>query len=723
MASQERNDTDLIEIKGVIGSTKVTEEVIPVASQRVNRSVSLSAVKYAVSSDAEVIYGFDGIKTNSSELGVQQSLSGKDSTNGRHRTVSSLADVEEIVKELVHKPVKRFEWNEEHTKVFRNGGHMDENWLEEFLDLILVASMLKLGDGLHYCGIGMKEIAYVSLEFLVIFKTRFMIDEFMWNFFMDDVWNQFLFLLYIVGVYVMALMTSYSIDDAGVCTLETFHLVGFFYGLIITRGVLFFFWLVELYFDDTARGNFYMYPTRNMLSVLMSAVGVILNQFEDFDVEYSYYVIVAIVITEYYLQFYKCIHKMPLLQLNEYWPFNKFGINSKDHEREVLFECDEELGTVQTRMGFFMLIVIGESVIQLLLPSFDVNDENMVKQTAYLTLMGLACVWSISKQFFDAAQRVAHDHALRRCMQSGYQWLVMHVVAGLSTFFVGIGLKLLYKDLKDSGLAKEEHELLLSVGLCGTVFAFTYMRFLHKGFMTWPQNKGRLAAYAVRFLTAFIHLSVAYWTPLHNGNPGHIVLIHTVISFGLNSLDLYGFKPEHHMEGPSDGAQHWHDVMDGDHIDENGKNVSPRSPDSRGSAGSSASSDTINVGIGQELRRSATNLLAAMDPFSSRKNRAEGRSTPTGSSSNLLIGRPGSRPASSTNLLYNSGSSSNLMRPGSSSNIVIGSKNSGSNLLRRGSEPQGTGGRVVLETANEDEEDVISVYTSTKTKTKTDSTK
>ena len=41
-------------------------------------------------------------------------------------------------------------------------------------------------------------VRWAAMEFLLIFKTRYMIDEFMWHFFMDDVWNQFLFLLYIV---------------------------------------------------------------------------------------------------------------------------------------------------------------------------------------------------------------------------------------------------------------------------------------------------------------------------------------------------------------------------------------------------------------------------------------------------------------------------------------------------------------------------------------------
>ena len=86
-----------------------------------------------------------------------------------------------------------------------------------------------------------------------------MIDEFWWNFYLDDMWNQFLFLLYLMGVFLIALMVSYtqvaavavggaqrylaaSANNGGVCVLDDFHLVGFFSGILVTRSVLSLFW-------------------------------------------------------------------------------------------------------------------------------------------------------------------------------------------------------------------------------------------------------------------------------------------------------------------------------------------------------------------------------------------------------------------------------------------------------------------------------------------------
>ena len=446
---------------------------------------------------------------------------------GSTRAVQNMANRQHAPHLHTHTHTRSHTHTHTHT---RTRSHICPCRLPEFLDLILVAAFLKLGDGLHTCGLSGQEFFFTAMEFLLIFSTRYMIDEFWWNFYLDDLWNQFLFLLYIMGVFLIALMVSYTqvaavavggagagrylaaaSDNGGVCVLDDFHLVGFFSGILITRSVLSVFWyvyagavgisivlaacacpvchvppshpspltpplphrLVELYFDEEARGNFYMHPTRNFITIAISIAGIVLNNTESHEMwqrDHSVYLMAAIVFNEYYLHFYKCIHTEPLVQLNEVWPLSRLNIRSKDHAHEVLFECDEELEAVQTRMGIFILIVLGEGVIQLLLPSFDTGSVEMREGVCvcvslcvcvcvcmymyvcgyvrmctctnpspwpphagvlYLTLMGLLLIWSIAKQFFDAAQRVPSGHALRRCMRSGIQWLVMHAVSGM----------------------------------------------------------------------------------------------------------------------------------------------------------------------------------------------------------------------------------------------------------------------------------------------------
>jgi hypothetical protein len=88
------------------------------------------------------------------------------------------AGIDEVLHVFdLHAPTQKYTWNEEHTKVFRNGGHLEEHWLNEFLDLILVAALIKLGDGMYYCGLTMDEYFFVCVEFFLLFKTRYQVTE------------------------------------------------------------------------------------------------------------------------------------------------------------------------------------------------------------------------------------------------------------------------------------------------------------------------------------------------------------------------------------------------------------------------------------------------------------------------------------------------------------------------------------------------------------------
>jgi len=560
-------------------------------------------------------------------------------------------------KDFVHAPAARYEWNEDHTKVFAQGGHLEENWLAEFLDLILVAAFIKLGDGLFYCGLSFHEYFFVSIEFAILFKTRYMIDEFMWHFFMDDTWNQFLFFLFIVGVYIMTLMVSIDYDYyTKTCDLNSFHLITFFSGLMLTRFILCLFWSVELYFDTKARDSYYMIVVRNLITILLCVAGMVLNTIDTFDAFNSYYIMLAITINEFYGQFYKGIHKKPLIELNQYWPFNKMGIDDHDHDHERLFECDEELHTVQNRCGVFVLIVLGESVIQLLIPSFDMNHGT---DMIYLTIMGLLLVWSVARQFFDAAQRVPNGHALRRCMQSGTQWIVMHCVSGWFTFIMGIGLKFLYEDLREGKLATVSHKYAISLGSTGGVMCFTYMRFLHKGWGEWPSNQNRLLAYFLRFSIGILHFLVTWWDGLHENDPGHIVTCHAVIAIVMNTLDLYQFKSEHYLMVDLENE------TDDEESDENSKT----DDGGEGSNSSQGVSGTIGLekklsgiqlisklsGISLSAELSSSNLFSSA--FDARRDRAAGKGKrPSGGHGSNTNGTStpttmGSRNNSSTDIL------------------------------------------------------------------------
>jgi hypothetical protein len=546
----------------------------------------------------------------------------------------------------LHAPAAKYAWNAEHTKIFRNGGHLEENWLNEFLDLILVAALIKLGDGLHYCGLTYEEYFFVAVEFFLLFKTRYMMDEFMWHFYMDDLWNQILYFSFLCGVFIMTLMVSYTHIDDGTgtyhheCSLESFHMNLFYAGLITTRIVLSMYWGVELVFDEEARDTYYMLPIRNFVSIILAIIGLSLNlnsdDFRPFD---HYYILMAIAISEYYLNFYKAIHRKPLIDFNMVWPMSLLNMKRHDHDHEKLFSCDEELKAVQERCGQFMLVVLGESMIQLLIPSFESEHR---QEMLTLTLFGLLLVWCVAKQFFDAAQRVPNDHALRRCMQSGILWMVMHSVAGWFTFLLGVGLKLLYDDLRSDEVPSKPHLYAVSYGCGGAVVSFTIMRFLHKGWGTYPQNRPRLLGYTLRFFIAFVHFSVVWW-PLND--PEYVVVAHCAVAVILNSLDLYNYKSSHLLESSKPEA------INGNGSDEGTSDSSNHDATTGNNADGPApkrinSSTNITGWVAQGF------FQGRVDRVNKRKDAGGGKDSPQGAMSRTPDRSPLSSPLGSSSDLY-----------------------------------------------------------------------
>ena len=273
-------------IQGYWGSTNAADITLNLnlpSSPKISDTLKLSDIGPKVCSPSSSAANFkanDSSEFDGGALTVSERITRSeiDGTNQRKRATSAAQFVEEYVKDLVHKPVHRYEWNEEHTSVFRNGGHQEENWLPEFLDLILIAGMIKMGNGLHDCGLNSADIFRTSMQFFLIFSTRYMIDEFWWNFYLDDLWNQILFFLYIAGVFLIALMVSYSVDtsmDEFYCQVSGFHIIIFFSGLLLTRSVLIVFWLVELYFDVAARADYYMHVIHNSITIAISIAAIV----------------------------------------------------------------------------------------------------------------------------------------------------------------------------------------------------------------------------------------------------------------------------------------------------------------------------------------------------------------------------------------------------------------------------------------------------------------
>jgi hypothetical protein len=105
-----------------------------------------------------------------------------------------------------------------------------------------------------------------------------------------------------------------------------------------------------------------------------------------------------------------------------------------------MFKFPVNLDTLQARWGVWVMIVIGESVIQLL-------HSFLALKGVYrgLKFMGVSLVllFTLAMQYFDACQVAWYEHALTKSALAGVSWIWLHVPMTLYLFRFGVWLKIL----------------------------------------------------------------------------------------------------------------------------------------------------------------------------------------------------------------------------------------------------------------------------------------
>jgi hypothetical protein len=114
-----------------------------------------------------------------------------------------------------------------------------------------------------------------------------------------------------------------------------------------------------------------------------------------------------------------------------------------------LFTFPVNLETLQARWGVWVMIVIGESVIQLL-HSFNASGELVPT----LVFMGIALLllFALAMQYFDSCQVEWYEHALTKSAVAGVSWIWLHVSMTHYIFRLGLWLR----TLSDAYAAGEE---------------------------------------------------------------------------------------------------------------------------------------------------------------------------------------------------------------------------------------------------------------------------
>lgn len=266
----------------------------------------------------------------------------------------------------------RHTWNEDKTVVLSLAHEESgESWITLFIDLVYVAMFMNVGYLIEYCGDNPKVVEVSFMVFVTMFVSRLAIDEYSNRFFADDIFHRLVYYVYTFGVFVMTLNINYTISDHhrrlydssfGDCIYVNEYWNGFAYGFLITRLSLILLYSMVCYNNKNAFNQFAIVVFRFSLSTIIVAIFLI-SQSEKLEV-YN----LAIALEVFFsmlpklLGIFKDDFKLNVRTIPEIYPLDMFEY--------------------QNRLGIFYMMVLGESIIQLLQRVYSVDH---VEDTYYFT--------------------------------------------------------------------------------------------------------------------------------------------------------------------------------------------------------------------------------------------------------------------------------------------------------------------------------------------------
>lgn len=264
----------------------------------------------------------------------------------------------------------RVEWNEDKTGINKLHHSEEESWIALFIDLVYVAMFINVGHILEDCGSNKETVISSFVIFLVMFISRYSIDEYSNRFFADDVFHRLVYFVYTFGVFVMTMnisskiaeedggdhrMLVHSKSDLGNCEISSDYSQGFLAGLIVTRLSLMILYCMVCYYDKKGLDQFGVSIFRHAFSLL----AIVFVMFAG--VSFSGALTIIGVVDALWAVGIPAIVRIPGIGL---------------HCISYTYHYPLDIYEVQSRLGIFVMMVLGESMIQLLTSSYNTNHSN-----------------------------------------------------------------------------------------------------------------------------------------------------------------------------------------------------------------------------------------------------------------------------------------------------------------------------------------------------------
>jgi hypothetical protein len=341
-------------------------------------------------------------------------------------------------------------------------------------------------------------LAHVAVVFFVTFFYRLNLDNYSNRFASDDVFNRILYFAYAWGISLMTMNIQTTSEYEDACPHMGINTRGFLVGYLASRIAILVIAGVIMFYNKKSRPQF---AYDFILSSIITVIGFFnfsthIDRTDYYKIILPIEIMASVTVLGRYLR--------PIL-------LGALGIKAEGNQYYIF---PLNVLVMQRRLCIFIMMVLGEGIIQLLLPTL--NQEHLIRCYSYV-FAGLVLLFSFAMLYCDAALREhVHEHAMRRSAIRGGVFIYMHSFCGFFMFLLGVALKLSYHDVVENHQIHHDVDSLTGVCCGAIVLCILILRSTHKGVwngkLATQKSIRRAFNYFSRGIFVIAHWLVAYRT-------------------------------------------------------------------------------------------------------------------------------------------------------------------------------------------------------------------
>lgn len=178
-------------------------------------------------------------------------------------------------------------------------------------------------------------------------------------------------------------------------------------------------------------------------------------------------------------------------------------------------------GHLSHRQGTFVLLILGEAIIQLVQSSCGQNASAYARG-----LMGFAIIFNVGDVYYQQQLVGRLTFLSEKSTPYTTLWTALHLMLSLSMLFFAVGVKMVYSNECETKDRLQKEEFFMCVSASVSIIIISFLRMTHKGI--WYKGKRvRGYSYLFRFIVALLCAFIPYVT--------HNALSSIGLLFGLTS--------------------------------------------------------------------------------------------------------------------------------------------------------------------------------------------